>query len=612
MNKKVIHPAIIILLYVVFLAGATAAVIYYQLPATLLLLMAAPPAMAAFLYSRYVGIVMTLFWIGSWFTVYSFIPLDIHQISAAGSGLALIILISEAIYRMNKSRQKVAGALVESELKFRRFFEHSEDGIALVNENGDVIEWNRGLEQISGLKKPEVLNKPYWEAAFRMLPEKEKNRASMQRLKSAYQEFARSGKLPWLNQVVEHELLRHNEQICHVQEMTFAIKTDQGYMAGLVIRDMTEKKSSEETLRVINENLTQRIAELRQRNSEANLLNEMGDLLQSCLAVEDAYAVVGQFAEKLFSRYSGVFYVLNNQGRVFEAVASWGNLNPTLEPSFTPESCWTLRRGRTHRVGDPSNRLFCQHLGIPKESGIITSGGNNGNGHTPSPSCPFFPYLCVPMTAQGETLGILHLQAAPEQAMDHCEQLAENVAVRIALALANIKLRESLRMQSIRDPLTGLFNRRYMEETLERELHRAARHQLPLGVLMLDIDHFKMFNDKFGHEAGDAVLRELGTFLQSNVRGYDVACRYGGEEFILILPESTYQDTIKRATQIREGINGLRVQYLGQSLGSITVSQGVAVFPENGASAGQLLRAVDAALYRAKRAGRDRIMIAEK
>ena len=151
-----------------------------------------------------------------------------------------------------------------------------------------------------------------------------------------------------------------------------------------------------------------------------------------------------------------------------------------------------------------------------------------------------------------------------------------------------------------------------MEETLERELHRAARHQLSLGVVMLDIDHFKDFNDTFGHDAGDAVLRELGVFLQANIRSEDVACRYGGEEFILILPEATLEDTVKRTLKLRDGINALKIQYSGQMLGPITVSQGVASFPDHGASAGQIIRAVDAALYRAKRSGRDRVVVAEK
>lgn len=221
--------------------------------------------------------------------------------------------------------------------------------------------------------------------------------------------------------------------------------------------------------------------------------------------------------------------------------------------------------------------------------------------------------MCVPMMAQGETLGILHLQssAQQEQLSEPLQRLAVNVSEHIALALANLKLRETLRSQSIRDPLTGLFNRRYMEESLERELHRAHRKHSAVGIIMLDIDRFKRFNDTFGHDAGDTLLRELGTFLQSHVRGEDIACRCGGEEFTLILPETSPVVARQRAEDIREGVKHLSVQHHHQPLGAITFSVGVATFPDHGETAEAVLRAADGALYRAKHAGRDRIEVAE-
>jgi len=166
-----------------------------------------------------------------------------------------------------------------------------------------------------------------------------------------------------------------------------------------------------------------------------------------------------------------------------------------------------------------------------------------------------------------------------------------------------------LRNQSIRDPLTGLFNRRYMEETLERELRRAERTQRPLCVAMLDLDHFKEFNDTFGHEAGDVLLSELGRFLRTAIRSGDVACRYGGEEFFLIMPELAAQDVERRFDQIRDAVKRLHVTYRGQSIPGVTVSAGVATFPEHGAAGDELIRIADAALYRAKGAGRDRLVL---
>jgi diguanylate cyclase (GGDEF)-like protein len=224
--------------------------------------------------------------------------------------------------------------------------------------------------------------------------------------------------------------------------------------------------------------------------------------------------------------------------------------------------------------------------------------------------------------AQSTALGVLHLVEAgheegrPENVLGphHVlarRQLAFTVADQVALALSNLRLQESLREQAIRDPLTGLFNRRYMQESLDRELRRAQRRHTPMGVIMIDIDHFKRFNDTFGHAAGDALLTGVGTLLQRQTRAEDIACRYGGEEFALILLDASAEDTEERAKLLCEEAARLHVEYGSQALGTVTVSVGVAVFPEHGETAEALLKAADAALYRAKAGGRDRVMVAE-
>ena len=215
--------------------------------------------------------------------------------------------------------------------------------------------------------------------------------------------------------------------------------------------------------------------------------------------------------------------------------------------------------------------------------------------------------------AQGKAMGVLYLSLQELGGSIKSKQhLAVTVADHIALALANLKLRETLQNQSIRDPLTGLFNRRYLEESLERELHRCDRAQQSLGIIMLDVDHFKSFNDTFGHSAGDAVLRELGQFLQSHIRKSDIACRYGGEELTLILPEASVEIVLERAQAIREGVKRLAVQHRRQLLGTISLSLGVAMFPEHGVTAEGVLRAADCALYRAKQSGRDQVIVSNQ
>jgi diguanylate cyclase (GGDEF)-like protein len=214
------------------------------------------------------------------------------------------------------------------------------------------------------------------------------------------------------------------------------------------------------------------------------------------------------------------------------------------------------------------------------------------------------------MLAQGELLGLLHMTISEQgRSLEARQRFVMTVAEHIALAIANLKLRETLRNQSIRDALTGLFNRRYMEESLEREMRRAARGRHPVGIIMLDLDHFKRFNDTYGHEAGDDLLRRVGATLQRSIRAEDIACRYGGEEFTLIMPEASLLDAAHRAESIRESIKALHTDPRRQPFGSVTISGGVATFPDHGPTGDAVLRAADAALYQAKARGRDRIVM---
>jgi len=352
-----------------------------------------------------------------------------------------------------------------------------------------------------------------------------------------------------------------------------------------------ERQRAQNALQQANEMLTEWVRELEVRNKETLLLTEMGDRLQSCLTTEEACGVITKSALSLFPNDSGALFVTNPSKNLVEAMAVWGGY-AAQEPVFSPESCWGLRSGRLHRVDDPAKSQICGH---------VRPGMRNG-------------YLCVPMVAQGEAVGILHLEMGPPAAdgrpvmTDAKSRLALSVADHLGLALASLRLRETLHIQSIRDPLTGLYNRRYMEESLERELRRADRKQRPLAALMLDLDHFKRYNDTLGHAAGDAMLRAIGNFLQSRMRKDDIVCRYGGEEFTIIMPESSLEIAMQRAERLREDSKRLEISLNGQFLGSVTFSVGIACFPDHGNTSEQLLHAADLALYRAKAAGRDCVM----
>jgi diguanylate cyclase (GGDEF)-like protein len=221
----------------------------------------------------------------------------------------------------------------------------------------------------------------------------------------------------------------------------------------------------------------------------------------------------------------------------------------------------------------------------------------------------------VPLAAQGDMLGLLHIRfpapggTQPTRTTESQLQLATTFAAQAGLALGNLKLRAALKEQSLRDPLTGLYNRRFLDETLERELARAQRQGAPLALIMTDIDHFKRFNDTRGHDAGDAVLRSVAQTLKSHIRGGDIACRFGGEEFTVILPECALDAASKKAEILRQAIASLVLSHDGQALGTVTMSFGVAFFPEDGSDSTGLLKAADTALYRAKNAGRNRVEV---
>jgi diguanylate cyclase (GGDEF)-like protein/PAS domain S-box-containing protein len=359
------------------------------------------------------------------------------------------------------------------------------------------------------------------------------------------------------------------------------------------IQDITDRKRAETQVEEANQRLAERVQELQRRSTEISLLSDMGGWLQSCQTADEAYAIIGKSAERLFQEWSGALYVISPSRNAVETVTDWG---PPIrgERVFAPDDCWALRRGRPHWFEIGGAAANCHHTDPAQVTGS----------------------LCVPLMAQGEAIGILNLQRAhsderqstgSKPSSEAEQKLAAVLAEQIALALGNLRLRETLRNQSIRDPLTGLFNRRYLEESLEREISRATRNKNSVAIIMMDLDRFKVFNDTFGHQAGDAALRTFGDFLKKTTRGQDIACRYGGEEFAMVLSDCHLDGALQRAEALREGVKQLTVQHAGQLLGTISLSMGLALFPDHGSTISEVVRAADQALYCAKRDGRDRV-----
>jgi len=363
------------------------------------------------------------------------------------------------------------------------------------------------------------------------------------------------------------------------------------YVSGLIF-DITERKELESALaersselQQANDRLLLWGRELEHRNTEINLLGQMGDLLQCCHTIQEAYEGFQMLGRQLFPGDSGALFVFGEPSSTLEAVAVWG-AQPPSEQVIDSEDCWSLRRGRVHGRAEVESGLRCRH--VPRDQQAT---------------------VCIPMMAHGTSMGMLHLQLGSGDAAhwDARQRLGVEVAEHLALALAKLKLQETLQNRSVRDPLTGLYNRRHMEEALMKEIKLAQRHGHSLGLLMVDLDHFKLVNDRHGHEAGDAVLREMGQIFSRQIRAGDTACRFGGEEFTILLPDATPETALKRAEQIRIAAKEARVHQGETTLEPITLSIGIAMFPEDGLTSELLLQAADFALYKAKREGRDRV-----
>jgi len=387
----------------------------------------------------------------------------------------------------------------------------------------------------------------------------------------------------WFGSCTDVDDQIHNQQILEeqIKQHTAALLEANERLKS----EMHERSLAQEELNRQNERM---LRELTRRSNRATMLAKMAQLLQSCTDLKDVWSVVSGMAPKVFPELRGAVLLLSSSRDTLEVAASWSDC-PLPAAVFGAQDCWALRTGHSHVVPACDTTAPCRHTAAPEHS-----------------------YVCLPLLSQGEAIGILHFQSGSSDELSESElSLATTFSEQIGLSVSNLRLREALRNQSIRDPLSGLFNRRYLEETMQRETRRAVRAEQSLGMILLDLDHFKSFNDTYGHDAGDTVLREVANFLTRCVRAEDIVCRFGGEEFLVILPMADLKATQVRAERIRSQLHEKTIMHLGKSLGMVTVSIGVAVLPDHGTSPHELFAAADAALYRAKREGRDRVVVAK-
>lgn len=342
--------------------------------------------------------------------------------------------------------------------------------------------------------------------------------------------------------------------------------------------EIGDRQRMQNELQIVNRKLEESLRQQAVRSNEMEQLNKMGDLMQSCVSVQELSQVLSNFAAGYLEAGSGAVYLIEADGGMAAIEHGWGEM-PEVERVFSPMQCWALRRGQLHPADALQHNLRCQHVSDDRD------------------------HVCVPLIGNGETLGLLHLRNTRGL---HDPAFLDGVAKRAALALVSLKAREALFNEATHDPLTTLYNRRYLEAALEEAARRSRRSHRPVGLMMLDLDHFKAINDNYGHEVGDEVLREVAGKLKSSLRSGDIACRYGGEEFTVLLGGASLAATRLRAEQFRQTVEQLRVSHRGKML-RLTVSIGIAAFPENGTQISEVLHQADRALYEAKHGGRNRV-----
>ena len=359
---------------------------------------------------------------------------------------------------------------------------------------------------------------------------------------------------------------------------------------GTIGRNITKRKLAEAELVTTQTQLTDRVKELEQRNEELIMLSDMLTMLQYSKDLDEGFIVVGQYLRQLFNGRSGSLLVIDQEGGRVSIPSTWGRVSTTVM-NYSKNDCWAIRRGKPYLLENTGNGVVCKHIA----DRII-------------PSSTY----CLPIIIDSEAVGAVHLESYdPEGTIPtNIRRLAEAAVEQISLALTNIHLRHSLRMQAIHDPLTGLYNRLYLEESLSRELYRLDRSGQPLSIVIMDLDDLKGINDRYGHPAGDAILRELAKLLKHMVRASDMPCRYGGDEFILVLPDTNMEAAVKRAEKVRDEFERISVPFGTQTLGSFTISVGVSSSPEHGHTSQDLIAAADKALYSAKTLGKNKVCTA--
>ncbi|HAT3858459.1 TPA: diguanylate cyclase [Legionella pneumophila] len=506
---------------------------------------------------------------------------DTSSFILISGGITSILFLTIAFILANielSTRRKTELQNQNTQIRLKKIIESASDMIAAFDKDQRFITFNEAYQrEFKRLFDKSISINMSLEEAFDDVPENKK------KLVQTWKES--------LQRDEETKNIEVNtEQEKTIYEMTSKlIQNGDNEIKGVVhsVRNITKRVQEHTELQESYEKLANGMKKLQEKNEQITLLVEMSDIMLACGSQEELSDVMAKYSQRLLQFSSGYLFIMHPSKNYLEKAASWGNPQPH-DLTFTPEQCWAIRLGRIHYAGSSRIELMCSHTMFAEQ--------------------PELSLLCVPLMAQNDIYGLLYLEVGLK--FDENQQLLITAFAELtALALANVRLRENLRYQSIRDPLTGLYNRRYLEDFLFKQLHQAERTKASFAILMLDLDHFKKINDTFGHDAGDLVLKELGQILNSDVRLGDIAARYGGEEFVLLLYDIDAQAAKMKAENLRSAISNLQVKYGAQPVGQITASIGISIYPDDAKSPTELIEAADKALYQAKSKGRNKVIL---
>lgn len=486
----------------------------------------------------------------------------------------------ELVKKFTHSNQKLQESnlsLALSQERFQSLIENSPTGTGILDLKGNIISANNALCHFFGYSKKELLTKRFQELTY---PEDLLNELNFMKLLV-------QGNMPSFQ--IDNRHIHQDGHLIWTLLTVTTLKSSSGNIEDIVVQlqNIGQRKQAEEELKDLNLTMIATLEELKEREQEDDLINKLNDLLQICSTSHEAYPRITIMAKQLFPELSGALAMLNSSSQTMDIVEWWGN-EKIVEPEFCPKDCFAIRSGDILIANDPAINIPCPHyLTSPKGS-----------------------YICLPLMIQGKLFGELFFSATANNIISKTQQdLIIKFGNVIKISLSNIQLRELLEEQSIRDPLTNLFNRRYLNEILSHELLRAIRNKNKVHVVMLDIDFFKKFNDSYGHDAGDEVLKLVSELLQKRFRGNDTAYRFGGEEFLVTLEDSGFPNILKKFEDFRKEVEDTTLFFHEKSIPSITVSIGIATAPEQGDTVEEIISAADKALYKAKQLGRNRIEV---